>query len=226
MNKKVGVNSKISGRVGWNFVKVGAVAWTAGIALLSLSGCNSEVDGRPSAQSSPSDPTQGIRQTADDGKPLPFHNKYPDRWNSANSGTAYEPCNADDESLIHIGIDPQTIEDAATVNGQTLRGCNWHYSPEESEFLSAYQIVGNSESLNWYKVQNRVGSNWHPDITINGRTVGIASDKSGGCMTYVQSGTAGVVTGSGYGLLPSLPENEICGYAIDLTRATIDKIPK
>ncbi|GAA3689784.1 hypothetical protein GCM10022238_03190 [Gordonia hankookensis] len=162
----------------------------------------------------------------DAGKALPFHNNFPDRWNSANSGTEYEPCNADEESLIRVGIDPRKIEDAATVNGQTLRGCNWHYSPPASEYLSAYQIVGNSESLAWYKVQNRVGSNWLPDITISGRTVGIASDKSGGCITYVQSGTAGVVTGAGYGLLPSLPQKEICGHAIDLTRATIDKIPK
>nr|WP_269462520.1 DUF3558 family protein [Gordonia insulae] len=199
---------------------------TIAIAGFLSCGCSNPIQGSPSAEGMSPSNTQEVRQTDAQGTPLPFHNTFSKRWNSANDGTSYEPCTVGADRLVSLGIDPDSARDAATVDGQTLRGCDWDYFPPKSEFLSIYQIVGNSESLDWYKVQNRIGSNWLPDEVINGRRVGVASDKSGGCLTYVQSGTAGVVTGSGYGLLPSLPEKEICGYALDLTRATIDKIPE
>ncbi|GAA3689770.1 hypothetical protein GCM10022238_03170 [Gordonia hankookensis] len=107
-----------------------------------------------------------------------------------------------------------------------MRGCTWSYSPPRSEYLAISQTVVDSDGLSWYKQQNHVGSTWLPDRNIEGRDVGVASDNSGSCTTYVQSGGSGVITLADYALSPSLPVSEICGYAIDMVTATIDKIPK
>ncbi|UVF77638.1 DUF3558 family protein [Gordonia mangrovi] len=199
-------------------------------ALISVTlGCSDQ--DVSSAEDSPSsinnsDNTTQIRQTDDNGKPLPFTNKFGKRWNSSNDGTTYESCTSVTESTaISQGLDPASVKDAATVNGQTLRGCAWKFADPEMRNWSAHQMVADFSGLEQYRRDNSFFE-WFPDSQISGRTVGIASLNAGDCFTYVQSMGSGVITGITVGSLPKPPLTEICQRAIDLTKATIDKIPE
>ncbi|UVF77636.1 DUF3558 domain-containing protein [Gordonia mangrovi] len=172
-------------------------------------------------------PTESyVRQTDSHGLPLPFVNKMAKRWNSSNDGSPYEPCTAMDESTAaELGLDPGSVKDAAKVDGQTLRGCEWRYIDPEEWSWSAYQMVADYDSLADYKNLNPT-FNWLESQNLESRSVGVASLNSGQCFTYVQSLDSGVVSGVGYAGLPNPPLAEICQRAIDLTEATIDKIPE
>lgn len=157
--------------------------------------------------------------------PLPFENPFPDRWNSANNGSKFEPCIAfSDFELNRFGINPAEIEDAAIVNGQGIRGCSWSMK----DWFSLSNLVTNSSSLGVYK-KGLIEYTWHADLYIQGRVVGLFSIEHGGsvdCSTYVQSSSAAVVTN----VVPSTSERgrtvDTCKLAIDFTRAYIDKIPE
>jgi hypothetical protein len=90
---------------------------------------------------------------------------------------------------------------------------------------SAHQIVADFSSLAAYKSDNS-DIDWFNDEAIHGRGAGVASQNSGDCFTYVQAEQSGVITGVTFASLPSPPLTEICQRAIDLTEATIDKIPE
>ncbi|NDZ93274.1 DUF3558 domain-containing protein [Streptomyces sp. SID6673] len=197
------------------------------MACVVLTSCSNSVTGLPAGETiNTSSDSKSPRQTDENGVQLPFDNTFSDRWNSSNDGTSYEPCTVDKRKLTGIGIDASSVRDAAIVDGQSLRGCRWKYLPPKTTFQDIYQAVVNSESLEWYKIHNSIGNIWLPDRVVDGRSVGTASDKSGGCIAYLQSGAAAVITGASYNLTPSLPVPEICGYVIDMVTATIDKIPK
>ncbi|NDZ93275.1 DUF3558 domain-containing protein [Streptomyces sp. SID6673] len=201
-------------------------ALTLGIvACLIACGCGPTQQGTPVSESSKSN-TDEPRQLDDVGKELPFHNQFPQRWNSSNDGTSYEPCTAvNTVELNSLGIDPMSVADAATVDGQTLRGCEWSRRPPAEKEWSVAQLVANSRSLQAYKEKYRTNT-WRPDVSMSGRNVGIMLDSGDSCWTYVQSGRAGVLTQASYFSLPRKPYSELCDVAIEFTRATIDKIPK
>ncbi|WP_350339613.1 DUF3558 family protein [Gordonia sp. (in: high G+C Gram-positive bacteria)] len=167
----------------------------------------------------------GIRQTDAAGTTLPFETSFEKRWNSSNDGTTYEPCTAVDQEVADtVGLDLSTTADAALVSGQTLRGCTWNYAGEGIGGWTADQVVGDFESLESYKEDNKF-FDWHPDITLNNRKVGIAAMNDTSCFTYVQSNDSGVATGAAYHRVPAPTLDEVCERAIELTKATIDKIP-
>ncbi|MEE4022712.1 DUF3558 family protein [Gordonia sp. PKS22-38] len=167
-----------------------------------------------------------IRQTDDLGEPLPFETWHRKRWNSSNDGTSYEPCTAVTPSIASsLGLDPDSIADAATVDGQTLRGCEWHYAAEGMDNWSISQVVADYESLQYYKNRNE-SFDWMDDQHLNGRSIGVGSLNNGHCFSYVQSQDSGVMTAVNFSALPIPPLREICDRAIDLTRATIDQIPE
>lgn len=156
--------------------------------------------------------------------PLPFENRFPNRRNGSNNGSLYEPCIAfSADELARFQVDPTSIEDAALVDRQGTRGCNWIM---QSRF-GIGQVVTNSESLASYK-RGTSEYDWRPEFEVAGRVVGLfalAFDDSGSCSTYVQSFAAGVVTNvvvfdSGDGRTA-----HACKLAEDFTRAYIDKIP-
>lgn len=185
--------------------------------------CSAGSDEETTTSSVPS--SAGIRQTDASGKPLPFETTLAKRWNSSNDGTPYEPCTAVDQTVAgEVGIDLSSTIDAAVVSGQTLRGCSWKYAGEEIGGWGADQVVADFESLESYKKDNKL-FNWRPDITLNGRTVGVTSMNDTNCFTYVQSYQSGVTTAASYRTLPAPTLDEVCERAIELTKATIDKIP-
>ncbi|MGK2379011.1 DUF3558 domain-containing protein [Gordonia tangerina] len=191
---------------------------------LALSACTAS--GPATEQPSMTLHSSAIRQTDEAGNALPFENTYPKRWNASNDGTPYEPCTAvDREVAAEIGLDFSTSKDAASVSGQTLRGCRWQYIDEDVSGWRANQVIGDFESLESYKAMNEVFT-WLPEIQIDGRRVGVAHQNDFSCFTYVQSGGSGVVTEALYTGNPNPPLTEICQRAIDLTKATIDKIPE
>lgn len=156
--------------------------------------------------------------------PLPFENRFPNRWNGSNNGSPYEPCVAfSNDELARFQVDPASIEDAALVDRQGTRGCNWIM---QSRF-GIGQVVTNSESLASYR-RGTAEYDWRPEFEAAGRVVGLfalAFDDSGACSTYVQSLAAGVVTNvvvfdSGDGRTA-----QACKLVEDFTRAYIDKIP-
>lgn len=156
---------------------------------------------------------------------LPFENRFPNRWNPSNDGTSYEPCVAfSDEELRRFQVDPWEIEDAALVNGQGIRGCSWTMP----DSFSMSQLVTNSQSLEAYK-RGTIENDWHSDFAVEDRVVGFFSlvhGTSKACSTYVQSGSAAVVTH----IIPSTSAKgttiDTCKLAIDFTSAYIDKIPE
>ncbi|MFF0708261.1 DUF3558 domain-containing protein [Gordonia sputi] len=166
-----------------------------------------------------------VRQTDAQGHSLPFTTTFPRRWNSGNDGTSYEPCtSATTDILRDAGLDPLSVRDAATVDFQTARGCKWKYSGRRLASLS--QTVGNSSDLATYKSKQSTAVTWNDDIRINGRLVAVSTEPDGRiCDTYVESGTAVVVT-STYFNHGRPPINEICDKAIAFTRATIDQMPE
>lgn len=157
--------------------------------------------------------------------PLPFENRFPNRWNPSNDGSPFEPCVAfSDDELLRFGIDPSVIEDAAIVDGQGVRGCSWFMKNR----FSISSLVTNSSSLEVYR-RGTAENHWEPDLRIAERTVGLFSLTHGGsteCSTYVQSHSAAVVTN----VVPSTSAEgkavDTCKLAIDFTRAYIDKIPE
>ncbi|WP_366929058.1 DUF3558 family protein [Gordonia sp. (in: high G+C Gram-positive bacteria)] len=169
----------------------------------------------------------GPRQLDDDGQRLPFDTRHPHRWNSANSGTRYEPCTAmRADELEKLGVDPASVRDAAGTDGQTLRGCIWNYSTGEGSKQSRVsQIVGNSPSLAADKALNSGPSDiWLADRAIEDRVVGLVRASDGySCATYVQSGRAAVDTI--VSVVGKVSPSEICDRALEFTRATISKMP-
>ena len=166
-----------------------------------------------------------IRQTDNAGQPLPFQTKFPNRWNSGNDGTPYEPCTAASPTVLRsLDLDPATVQDAASADLQTARGCGWRSQNSSKSTIDQY--VGNQPRLEIYKVQHNATKNWHPDISISGRTVAIASDPtSPACDTFVESANALVFTSAAvYDV--GVPINQICDKAIAFTRATIDQMPE
>jgi hypothetical protein len=128
-----------------------------------------------------------------------------------------------DAELRRFGIDPAVSEDAALVDGQGTRGCNWIMRGE----FGLGQVVTNSTSLAEYK-RGTPEYDWKPDLLVEGRTVGVfalAFENSGACSTYVQSYLAGVVTN----IVSFEPRDgrsgDACKLVEDFTRAYIDKIP-
>ena len=101
----------------------------------------------------------------------------------------------------------------------------WEFSDADLDNWTASQLVADYASLEAYRERN-ASFNWLPDTEIDGRVVGVGSLSSGDCFTYVQSQDSGVITGIGFSSLPNPPLTEICQRAIDLTEATIDKIPE
>lgn len=157
--------------------------------------------------------------------PLPFDNMFPNRWNSSNNGSPYEPCVAfSDRELERFEIDPDSLEDAALVDGQGTRGCNW-LMPDRFSFG---QVVTNSQSLDEYK-NGTSEYEWMSELEIQGRTVGqftLSIEDSGTCSTYVQSGAAGVVTNVVTSKADAGRAMDACTVVQDFTRAYIDKIPE
>ncbi|WP_372477246.1 DUF3558 domain-containing protein [Gordonia liuliyuniae] len=199
-------------------------ALLAATAACILTGCTRT--GTPLAAISA---TSSVRQTDDSGKTLPFQTRHSRRWNSANDGTAYEPCTAlSQEQLAELGIRASTAADAAGTNGQTLRGCDWRYAGGDFDnHWSLSQFVGNSPGLATSKERRSGGINqWLPDEVISGRQVGVHIYTTGDqCDTYVQSGQASVITMVTHYGRPQPPISEICDRALAFTRATIDKMP-
>lgn len=202
-------------------ILVGACfTFSAVVALTSCASGGSELGDPPLRSAAPSG-------RGDQARNLPFDTNFPNRWNSANDGSAYEPCNALRVDLVELGIDPDSVSDAAGTDGQTARGCEWRYLDDSPvAHWTVSQVVGNSSGLAREKA--RVSGNadvWLPDLRIGGRTVGVHFVKAGGdCDTYVQSGKAAVST-IVVTLDTDVPVSEICDRAIAFTSATIDKIP-
>lgn len=170
-----------------------------------------------------------VRQTDDSGERLPFDTTHSRRWNSSNDGSSYEPCTAlSDAELQRLGIDPDSVRDAAGTNGQTLRGCNWRSAGPDGRKWSVAQIVGDSADLASDKARNSSSADiWMSDVVIAGRTIGVhrmSGDRD--CDTYVQSGGAAVNTIVMAHGLPRPPVEEICAKALEFTRATIGKMPR
>lgn len=158
---------------------------------------------------------------------LPFESVHPHRWSSANDGSDYEPCVAlTAERLKELGVDTQSVRDAAGTDGQTLRGCQWSYRVVDGARWAVSQVVANSAGLEEYK-KKYSDDKWIADQVIAGRTVGVTNSSDlGQCMTYVQSGRAGITTLVIHHRLPHPPVDEVCERAIEFTKATIDKMPR
>lgn len=129
-------------------------------------------------------------------------------------------------SLEQLGLVASSVRDAAGTDGQTARGCQWSYSVVGGDRWTISQVVGNSSSLQEYK-SKFAGDDWLPDLVIQHRVVGIvASEDLGECMTYVQSGRAGINTTVMHHSTTHVPVDEVCDRAIAFTKATIDKMPR
>ena len=160
---------------------------------------------------------------------LPFGTTFTQRWNERNDGTSYEPCAAlDGVALAHMGIDPRSVRDGAGTDGQTARGCRWTYAPvnENPTDWIVSQSVGDYTSLMSYQ-EKYSWRHWLPNTDLSGRGVGVSGDAElGECLTYVQSGGAGVVTLVVHHGLPHPPVQEVCDRALAFTEATIGKMPR
>ncbi|WP_306302389.1 DUF3558 family protein [Gordonia paraffinivorans] len=168
-----------------------------------------------------------IRQTDDAGRPLPFKTEFPNRWNSNNSGTSYEPCTQVPGAVVQrFDLDEASVNDVAGSDFQTARGCQWKFSENRHSFLS--QFVGNLDrpdgGLTAHK-EDYSTTTWHPDTEIAGRRVIVGSIDPGDCAAYVQSGNAVVVTNVVLIELEPQPM-AACNAAVDFLRATIGAIPR
>lgn len=149
--------------------------------------------------------------------------QFPHRRNRGNDGTQYEPCTSlTVQAASALAIDPNSIRDAALVDGQTARGCDWSY--RNSRWWVISQIVGNSPSLRAYKASQR-NYRWRDDVSVAGRIVAISEIDETTCATHVQSGSAGVTTMVQFAFTNGPTIDEICNRAIEFTKATIDKMP-
>ena len=186
-------------------------------AATVVAGCS--MSGQPlPVTSAPATP----QQTDSMGRSLPFKNSVRDRWNPSNNGTDYEPCTAfTTAELDELGVASSSIRDAATVDGQSLRGCRWYY--RESRDWVADQLVINYRSRAEYLASN-------PDFAVNyevnidGITVGVIEDSTDACFTYIQSGRAAILTSAASHVKPAPPRGQICQRAIALTQLTLKKI--
>ncbi|MBA4022015.1 MAG: hypothetical protein C0482_06590 [Gordonia sp.] len=197
-----------------------------GIVLVLISGCDaSDPSTQAVAQSDSAGRSGNLAPTTSTSIALPFENRFTDRWNSSNDGTTYEPCVAfSDEELLRFDVDPTEVEDAAQVNGQGSRGCNWTMP----DAFGLGQVVTDSGSLVDYR-RGTPELNWMPDIAEGGRTIGVfgLNGDPSTCSTYVQSQYSGVVTNVSISSDPKARAKlNACSIAIDFTRAYIDKIPE
>ncbi|WP_159405031.1 DUF3558 family protein [Gordonia sp. YY1] len=181
----------------------------------------------PSTSMTSGGPT-GIRQTDDAGTPLPFENRFPDRWSNNNDGTPYEPCTqVSAVALQTIDIDSSTVEDVAASNHQTARGCTWKFQGDRLSSLSHF--VGNllrpEAGLDGYKDLNKAGSTWFADTAIKGRRVLSGSMGPGECSMIVQSGDAVVVTTIVRYDADRPPVETVCSSVEQFLDQTIDSIP-
>lgn len=194
-----------------------------GSLLFSILGCSVPGLATPEIGSSSSQ-SQGIRQTDDTGKRLPFDTKWPDRWSINNDGTSYEPCTAvTADTLREFKLDPASVEDVAVANHQTARGCRWEFINDSANTIT--QHVGNGPPLPEYRSENSEIFNFLPDITIKGRPVLRFQLDDETCLASVQSGRA-IVHSTASTFNNSPPPDQVCDIAVNFLRATIDKIPR
>ncbi|MGV9827882.1 DUF3558 family protein [Gordonia sp. NPDC003429] len=191
---------------------------------LTASGTGCSIEGTPVVQHArtlPGATQAAIRQTDDSGRHLPFDTAFPDRWNTGNDGTTYEPCTAATDSILNSAdLDPSTARDAAAANNQTIRGCEWRYIGNNSGLLSQY--VANAQALSEYKPRQSGIIEWFPDESVAGRQVAVGTlGGSDECTAIVVSGRAHVATSVTIPFSPP-PLADICAKAVDFTRATID----
>lgn len=174
--------------------------------------------------SAPSEQT--IRQTDDAGNRLPFTTVFPDRWSTNNDGTPYEPCTTVTKQVLRqFNLDPQSVNDAAVANHQTIRGCEWNFDDNTDNSLS--QTVADGESLPWYRNKNRDSFTFLPDIFIDGRRILRFRITNAGfeCTTAVQSGGSQVLTAA-FIFKNTPPVDQLCEIPVNFLRATIDRIPR
>lgn len=190
--------------------------------ILFLAACQVE-DG--ATEATPGATSVVTESTGPEDISLPFDNPFPNRWNPSNDGTSFEPCVAySDDELLRFGVDPSVIEDAAIVDGQGIRGCDW-FMPRQFTLSS---VVTDSTSLEHYKAGARE-LDWKADLVVGGRIVGQAqlNDDERTCKTYVQSYESVIVTSvviaSGSGPRANY---DPCQMVVDFTTAYIDKIPE
>ncbi len=202
----------------------GRRAGTSGVTLAMLSivglmaaivACTTSGSAEPQRQAAVVDP----RTAAD------HPGAFPHRLNPGNDGTTYEPCTQENRAAVDtLGWDWLSRRDAATVDNQTARGCDW-LDRKHGSVWGLSQIVGNSPSLDAYRRFNHLFG-WLPNEAIDGRRVGVFTMGPGTCVARVQSGQSGVNTIVNYNRVPTRPSSEICARAIAFTRATIARIPE
>ncbi|MGC4934045.1 DUF3558 family protein [Gordonia sp. DT30] len=198
----------------------------AATLVAAVSSCSRPADPSPQMRSSPSHQSAvaaTIRQTDSEGRHLPFTTKFPDRWNSSNDGTTYEPCTAVTTAILQeFALDPSSVKDTAIANHQTARGCNWTFA--DNRFGRLSQFLGNGPTLNEYKVSKAPIIRWLPNIQIASRTIAVGARDEDNCSTYLKSGSAVIVTSASIAINPP-PIDQLCATAIAFTEATIDKMP-
>ncbi|WP_083835903.1 DUF3558 family protein [Gordonia otitidis] len=201
------------------------------LLLATAATCGCQTSGSPKAELTAenllvsTEVSSSIRQTDAGGRTLPFTTKFPRRWNSGNDGTPYEPCTAATTGILRdTGLEPNSVEDAAAADFQTARGCRWRFV--DTRLASLSQTVGNSADLDAYKRRHSSSVSWHDDLAVSGRIVAVSTEPDQRvCDTYVQTGSAIVVTTTHFSYKPP-PISEICDKAIAFTRATIDQMPE
>lgn len=205
-----------------------AATCATGISVTACAVTGIAVGDRSSVPTPPSSSSPAIRQVDDAGRRLPFATKFPNRWSTNNDGTPYEPCTTVSESaLASIGLDSESVSDAAVADHQTVRGCDWDFRGRRLSY--AAQTVGNkagsgAADLAGYK---RVFSDfrWFPDRMLNSRTIALFSLGPNHCATILSAGRAFVVTTVGLNRTDR-DVSENCELAFAFTRATIGQIPR
>lgn len=204
---------------------------TVPLLPLAVAGCQSSPAIVVTPVEQPSSTGQDtVRQTDDKGRALPFENHFPNRWNTNNDGTPYEPCTSiDPVTLSEFGLDTASVRDVAVADFQTARGCRW---TRPSSRVVLTQLVGDKPPFSELKALNSKAFTFMPDADIDGRAALIYSIGEFDCTSTVVSlestvstrvndlGTTPIVRGDVNQPLP-----QICQLAIDFTRATIDKMP-
>ncbi|WP_338155878.1 DUF3558 domain-containing protein [Gordonia alkanivorans] len=203
---------------------------SASVICYASIGCS--ISGSPAAVSPLSQQTSTpgqVRQADDAGNRLPFVTPFPNRWNSNNDGTQYEPCTAvTTDTLRRSGLVPESVVDVAKSDFQTARGCRWRFEGKQRSALS--QSVGNlsdsEKDVLDYKVKNLRTMDWYPNLTIDGRTVIVGSLNDLECTASVQSGNA--VVGTTVVRLggENEPMDTMCQSAVDFLRSTLPQIPR
>lgn len=181
-----------------------------------------------SAEASSTAEEPPIRQTDDAGVPLPFDNKFPNRWSANNDGTAYEPCTqVSVDALSRVRVDLTSVEDVADSDHQTARGCTWKFDGEPLSSLSHFvgDLIDPGAGLDGYRKLNRGGTTWFPDREIAGRRVLAGATGANECTLIVRSGDA-VVVSTIIRFDPSRPPAEvICRDVEAFLSSTISRVP-